>query len=172
MSHTLNVLLLLASLLWTLLITALMGNVIATNINGHLAAVNFTMFVAVLSWLAVIVGLAAAFFASLARPMLLIPLYAAVAVFSLIDGIVLAAELRATNCGNISKEHLPKDWIGWGSHNDEKRCREIQASTAFMWFLWACFSASLFFVVREARSGFGGSVLSSRPSMSQVSGSV
>ncbi|KAH0495183.1 hypothetical protein TgHK011_008748 [Trichoderma gracile] len=163
------------ALVWTLLITALIGNVIASNVNGHMVTINFTMFVAALSWVALLYGLLAVFIESIAVPSALLILDGLATLFTFICAIVLAAELRAPNCGNISGQHLPNHWIGFGSHHDERRCREIQASTAFMWFLWACFSLILFITWRDARSsGFTGSMRtsrssrSSRPAMSQV----
>lgn len=159
------------ALLWTLLITALIGNVIASNVNASdsaKAAVNFTMFVAVLSWLVNIYGIAASFIGSLGKAAIMLPLDILAVLFTFIDAIVLSAKLRAVNCGNLSHESLPGNWIGYGSHDDSKRCREIQASTVFMWFLWICFCAGLFFTVKEARGGFGGSIRTGRPNMSQV----
>ncbi|OAA42123.1 MARVEL-like domain protein [Metarhizium rileyi] len=156
-------------LLWTLLITALIGNVIASNNNGHMATINFTMFVAVLSWIANLYGMAAAIISSLSMVIVLLALDGLAVLFTFINAIVLAAKLQTPNCGNLRNAGLSSSWIGWGSSNDEKRCREIQASTAFMWFLWACFCVSLFFSVKEARGGGGlrGS-RSGRPNMSQV----
>lgn len=158
-------------LLWTLLLTALIGNVIATNIDSPglaTAAVNFTMFIAIISWIACIYGIVAFFVESLARPVAMIFFDGLVVLFAFIDAIVLAAKLRVTSCGNIDPDKLPGDWIGWGSANDEKRCRELQASTVFMWFLLVCFSVNLFFNIREARQNFGNSYLSSRPPMSYI----
>jgi len=149
---------------WVLLITALIGNVIASNNDGHMAAINFTMFVAVLSWLAVIYGLVASFFTSLAIPVALLALDGAAALFTLIDGIVLAAKLKAVDC---SHPHQGPGWIGFGSADDGKRCREIQASTAFVWFLFVSFAASLALAFLGFRR-MGGSARSSGPGMSQV----
>ncbi|KAL7936647.1 putative non-classical export protein Nce102 [Trichoderma chlorosporum] len=180
MSNLFKVLLRIIALIWTLLITALIGNVIASNVDGHMKTINFTMFVAALSWVALLYGLFAVFVVSLAIPLALLILDGLATLFTFIDAIVLAAVLRAPNCGNISGDHLPSDWIGFGSHHDERRCREIQASTAFMWFLWVCFTLLLAITVLDARSGggFAGSIRtsrssrSSRPAMSQVGSSV
>ncbi|KAH6609685.1 Component [Trichoderma cornu-damae] len=179
MSNLFKVILRGIALVWTLLITALIGNVIASNVNGHMVSVNFTIFVAALAWVALLYGLLTIFVESLLLPVALLLLDGLATLFTFICAIVLAAELRAPNCGNIPHANLPGDWIGFGSHNDEKRCREIQASTAFMWFLWATFSLILFITFRETRSaGFGGSSRfsrssrSSRPAMSQVSSAV
>ncbi|KHN96961.1 MARVEL-like domain protein [Metarhizium album ARSEF 1941] len=157
-------------LLWTLLITALVGNVIASNINGQMAAINFTMFVAVLAWVANLYGLAAAIISSLSMVIVLLALDGLATLFTFISAIVLAAKLHAPNCSNLRNAGLSSSWIGWGSSDNEKRCRELQASTAFMWFLWACFCVSLFFSFKEARGGGGlrGSARSGRPNMSQV----
>ena len=159
------------ALLWTLMITALIGNVIASNIDAAssaTAAVNLAMFVAVLAWFACIIGILAFFTSALEKPIIQLPFDGLTVLFSFIAAIVLAAKLRVVNCGDIKEDSLPNDWIAWGSSNDEKRCREIQASAVFMWFLFACVSGSLFFTVKDARHNYGGSLPSSRPSMSQI----
>lgn len=41
-----------------------------------------------------------------------------------------------------------------GSGDPEKRCREAQASTAFLWFAWAGYSASwLLSILQSRRAG-------------------
>lgn len=161
-----------AALLWTLLVTAFVGNVIASNVDAAAsatAAVNFTMFVAVLSWIVCLYAVASSFVSALGRPIFMLPLDALAVLFALIDAVVLAAKLRAVSCANIAGRDLPSSWIAFGSAYDEKRCREIQAATVFMWFLVACLSAGLFLTVKESRSGgLAGSARSSRPKMSQV----
>ncbi|WYZ41555.1 hypothetical protein EsH8_V_000450 [Colletotrichum jinshuiense] len=158
-------------LLWTLLVTALIGNVIALNISSAgsaMAAVNFSMFVAVVCWLAALYGLVAAFVSALSIPIVMLALDGAAVLFTFIDSIVLSAKLRVVNCGNLSVGNHPSDYIVWGSGDNEKRCREIQASTVFMWFLFASFCAGAFFTFMNFRRGGGGSIRSSRPSMAQV----
>ncbi|KJZ79655.1 hypothetical protein HIM_01124 [Hirsutella minnesotensis 3608] len=159
------------ALLWTLLITALIGNVIASNIDAAgsaMAAVNFTMFVAALSWVVCLYAIAASFVSALGNAFIMLPLDGLAFLFTFINAIVLAAKLRAVNCDNIANRHFSSSWIAFGSADDEKRCREIQASTVFMWFLWVCFSAGLFLTFKESRGSFGSSTRSSRPNMSQV----
>lgn len=172
MSRIINIALRGIALLWVFLITALIGNVIASNVNARgsaEAAVNFAMFVAALSWLAVLYGLIASFVTSLAIPIVLLALDGLVVLFTFIAAIVLAAKLGAPNCGSINADDHSRSWIAFGSPGHvEKRCREIQASTAFMWFLWATFSACLALSIKESRGGLGGSIRSSRPAMSQV----
>ncbi|KAF6818457.1 non-classical export protein [Colletotrichum sojae] len=157
-------------ILWVLLVTALIGNVIALNVNGAgsaMAAINFTMFVAVVCWLAALYGLATAFVSALAIPLVVLALDGAALLFTFIDSIVLSAKLRVVNCGSLNSRNHPSDYIVWGSADDEKRCRELQASTVFMWFLFASFCAGAFFTFMDFRRG-GGSIRSSRPSMAQV----
>ncbi|KAH0442744.1 non-classical export protein [Colletotrichum kahawae] len=157
--------------LWVLLVTALIGNVIALNINGAgsaMAAINFTMFVAVVCWLAALYGLATSFITGIAIPLVMLALDGAALLFTFIASIVLSAKLRVVNCGTLDSRDHPSDYIVWGSGDDEKRCREIQASTVFMWFLFASFCAGAFFTFMDFRRGGGGSIRSSRPSMAQV----
>ena len=159
-------------ILWCLLLTALIGNVIALSVRASTsatAAINFSMFVIVAAWLASVYGLLTRFFPPLENPNIALPADAAGALLTFIDGIVLSAKLGVVNCGDIKekKDDLPGSWIAWGSANDEKRCREIQAGAAFMWFLFACFVGSAFFTWRDSRRGF--SIPTSRPSMTQIS---
>jgi hypothetical protein len=159
-----------AVLFWTLLITALIGNVIAQNINSSTRAItslNFTMFVAALSWVAGLYGLAAAIFSAFFIPIAMIALDVLAVIFTFIAAVLLSARLGAPNCGNISNESHSSKWIAFGSNHTEKRCREIQASIAFLWFLWACFCACLFFTWQQGKGSFG-MARASRPSMAQV----
>lgn len=145
-------------LLWIILLTALLGNIIATAHNNALvsnAAVNFSLFVTVLAWLATLYGLALAFVTSLAIPIVVLAADAAVVLFSFISAIVLAALLRTRNCGDEDAAGL------------EKKCRELQASTAFMWFLFASFLGTLALAALAFKRGGGASVRTG-PSMKQV----
>ncbi|KAL6865995.1 hypothetical protein ACO1O0_002095 [Amphichorda felina] len=167
MAGIINAILRGTALLWTLLITALIGNVMANNVNAASSAtkaINWTMFVAAWSWVAALYGLGAAFITALAVPIILLPLDFFAMLFTFIDAIVLASMLKGVDCSHVENEG--HSWIGYGSHNNGKRCREIQASTAFMWFLWVTFCGCLFFSVKGWRGG--GSIRTSRPSMTQV----
>jgi len=154
-------------LLWILLITALIGNVIASNVtaNGSSeAAINFTMFVVVLAWIAALYGLAASFVYALAMPIVILALDGLTTLFTFIAAVVLAAKLTAVNCADLSGRS--GDYIAFGSNDDMKRCREIQASDVFLWFLFACFIGTLFFAFKSFR-GAGGSMRRG-PNMSQI----
>ncbi|KAI8966663.1 marvel domain-containing protein [Daldinia sp. FL1419] len=150
-------------LLLVLLTTALVGNVIASNVSGSESAINFVMFVCAISWLAILYGLVSHFVVAIAIPVVALALDSAATLFTFIGAIVFSAKLQAVNCSNVGRK--PSDYIAFGSNDNEKRCREIQASTVFLWFLFASLAASLFFVLRELRRG-GGSVRG--PNMSQI----
>jgi len=164
----------LLQLFWALLLTALIGNVIASNISAASsseAAVNFAMFATVVAWLAAVYGLASNYVASIAMAIVLLALDGAATLFTAMAGIVLAAKLKVINCGgSLDPKDLGDDWIGFGTLNNEKRCREIQAGTTFMWFLFACFAVSLFFTATSWKKGGGsvGSRSSIGPYMTQV----
>ncbi|KAH8670967.1 marvel domain-containing protein [Xylariales sp. PMI_506] len=158
----------LVQLLWTLLITALIGNAIASDdgaATSAKSALNFVMFVAVLSWVALLYGLLSSFVGALAIPIAMLALDGLATLFTFIAGIVLAAKLKAVNCSNLSGQ--PSDYIAFGSGNDAKQCHQIQASTAFLWFLFACFLGTFFFAFKAFR-GVGGSTISRGPNMSQI----
>ncbi|KAI6090012.1 marvel domain-containing protein [Hypoxylon rubiginosum] len=150
-------------LLFVLLVTALIGNVIASNISGAESAINFSMFVCALAWLAVLYGIVSHFVSAASIPIVALALDSAATLFTFIDSIVLSAKLQAVNCNNFGRK--ASDYIAFGSNDDEKRCREIQASIVFMWFLFAAFAASLFFILNDFRRS-GGSVRG--PNMSQI----
>ncbi|KAB8290212.1 hypothetical protein EYC80_011081 [Monilinia laxa] len=101
-------------------------------------SVNYAMFTTVFSWIVVIYGLSAAFVESLAHPIILLVLDGFAIGFNFIAGVTLAARLGAHSCSNSN----------YINHNDlaqgiSKRCRELQAATAFFWFTFALFVASL-----------------------------
>jgi len=154
---------------WTLLIMALVGNAIAMAFSGNPASVNYAMFVAAYSMLVVLYGLAGVFIESLAMPLILLVLDGLATLFTFIAGVVLAARLGAHSCSNHS--YLIHNGLTNGSVHMEARCRELQASTAFFWFLFATYAASLFFDFTGSRSSsFSGrrGVARGAPSMSQV----
>ena len=158
-------------LLLCVLLTALIGNVIAltnTASSSATAAINFTMFVIVASWLASLYGLLARLFPSIENVKVQLPADAAGVLVNFIGAVVLSAKLGVVDCGDVDgkKEDKPGSWIVWGSGDDEKRCREVQAGAVFMWFLFICFIATTFFTWRDSRRGF--SIPSSRPSMTQI----
>jgi len=154
--------------LWTLLSLALIGNVIAIAFSGNPSSINYAMFTSVFCMLVVLYGFAAAFVDFLAIPIALIVADALATLFSFVAGVVLAARLGVHSCTNHS--YLLHNSLTNGSTHRTQRCRELQASTAFYWFMFAGFAASVVVAGLSAR----GSGMSSRggarkgPSMSQV----
>lgn len=156
-----------AQLFFIVILTGLIGNVIATNISAAAlatAAINFTMFVIVLGWLTALYGILSDVVSRVAYPVALLALDVSSTLFTFICGIVLAAKLKVVNCADTSNQ--PLDWIAYGSADDTKRCRQIQASTAFMWFLFVGFTTTLVLSLMSFRRG-GGSVRTG-PTMSQI----
>ncbi|CAK7272955.1 hypothetical protein SEPCBS119000_005399 [Sporothrix epigloea] len=159
-------------LLFVVICVSLLGNVIAENVDGHMSAINYALFACIIAWIACLWGLAASFFTILAEGALAYALLAfdvLAVLFTFIAAIVIPAELKAVNCGgDLSVQRRGANWIGFGSHNDEKRCRELQATTAFLWFLLATLVASLLLNLVSFRRMGGSSAGSSAPHMSQV----
>jgi hypothetical protein len=154
---------------WTLLCTALIGNVIANAVSGNPSGVNYAIFVCVLSWLVLLLGAAALFMESLAIPIVLIAGDALATMFTFIAAVVLAAKLGVHSCANATYT-LHNNYTN-GSFDREKRCRELQASDAFFWFLFASFAGSVvldFFASRGSTSMRSGGIRRGGPSMSQV----
>jgi len=153
---------------WALLIMALVGNMIATAFSGNASIVNYDMFCAVFAMLSLFYLIPATFNESFAfHPMLMVGLDALNALFFFIGGVATAAELGVHSCSNTG--YTTSNHVTNGSHDTAKRCREAQASTAFLWFGFAAFVVSAVFSGLSSRGG-GGSVGSFRrgPAMSQV----
>ena len=84
--------------LWTLLISALVGNVIATAFAGNESSINYAIFVAVFSWIVLLLGFAAAWMEQ--SNIILVALDALAMIFTFIAGVVLATKLGVHSCGN------------------------------------------------------------------------
>jgi hypothetical protein len=73
-----------------------------------------------------------------------------------------------------TQEYIHSNEITNGSDNPQKRCREAQASVAFLWFAWAGFAVSLVLSILQSRRSTAnlrprvGPARGSRPGMSQV----
>jgi len=154
---------------FNIILMALLGNALNDIFTGSPASINFAMFVAALGWIVIIYGFVAAFIESFAIPLVLMVLDGLATVFALVAGIVLAARLRVHSCSN--KSYLFSNNLTRDSHSPTKTCRELQASTAFLWFLFAAYAVSLAVDFMNSRGSFssarGGGVRRG-PSMSQV----
>jgi len=155
--------------LWTLLITALVGNVIADAFSGNSSSINFAIFVAVLSWVVLLYGFAAAFVEALAMPIVLLAMDGVAVLFTFIAGVVLAAKLGVHSCGSTG--YVIHNPLTNGSADPTKRCHELQASCAFFWFLFAAYVGSLVMAAVGSKGGMTsgrGGIRRGGPSMSQV----
>ncbi|KAL1635943.1 hypothetical protein SLS58_009994 [Diplodia intermedia] len=153
-------------LLWALLVMALIGNMIATAYAGNPSIVNYSMFVSVFSMLSLFYLIPATVKDGLGIPIAVIALELLNVVFYFCAAVALAAYLGAHSCSNSGYTH--SNFITNGSRDTEKRCREAQASTAFLWFGFACFCATAFFSWQQSRGSVNMRGSRGAPSMSQV----
>ncbi|KAL5377677.1 hypothetical protein DPSP01_009602 [Paraphaeosphaeria sporulosa] len=155
-------------LLCSVIIMALIGNMIATAYSGNSAMVNYDMFVAVFGLLSLLYLLPTSFLDSYSMPLVNMGLDALNVIFWFCAAVATAAYLHVHSCSN--RAYTTTNHITNGSPNTEKRCREAQASTAFFWFGWAAWVATLAFSIMNGRSSGanlrGG--IRRGPAMSQV----
>jgi hypothetical protein len=85
--------------LWTLLITALLGNVIADASGGTPSQINYCMFVAVLSWIVLVIGFTGSFTESIPL-MVLLAVDVLAIFFTFVAAVLLSAKLGVHSCGN------------------------------------------------------------------------
>ncbi|KAI9708178.1 MAG: hypothetical protein M1820_004132 [Bogoriella megaspora] len=127
--------------IWTLLIMALVGNMIATAFSGNPSIVNYDMFVSVFGMLSLFYLIPATLRDSfMIHPIFMIVLDVLNTIFFFCGGVATAAELHVHSCSNPNYTLYNK--VTNGSPDTGKRCREAQASTAFLWFGFAAFLVS------------------------------
>ncbi|KAJ5684233.1 uncharacterized protein N7477_000578 [Penicillium maclennaniae] len=156
---------------WTVIIMSLIGNMIAQAFAGNPSSINYTMFVSAFSMFTLFYLFPASWNSDWAiHPIIMIVVDALNAIFFLCAAIALAAKLTVHSCTN--HQYLIHNEITNGSYHLTKRCREAQASTAFLWFGWAGYTASLIISIFMARSSTsamrGRSGSRRRPNMAQV----
>lgn len=152
----------------SIIIMGLVGNMIATAFKGNSAMVNYDMFVATFGLLSLLYLLPTTFLDSYSFPMANIVLDTLNVLFWFCAAVATAAYLGVHSCSN--HHYTTTNHITNGSPDTEKRCREAQASTAFFWFGWAAWVASLAFSVMSG-SGSGVNMrggIRRGPAMSQV----
>ncbi|PLB42640.1 MARVEL domain-containing protein [Aspergillus candidus] len=161
--------------IWTLLVMALIGNMLNESFAGDPATVNYCMFVSAWSMFTLFYLVPASFNLDWAlSPILMVAIDLLNALFFLTAGIALASRLEAHSCSN--EEYTLHNEITNGSYSRQKRCREAQASTAFLWFAWAGYTASFimsFLMARRSNVNMRGRTGPARgsvgrPSMAQV----
>ncbi|KAI9735947.1 MAG: hypothetical protein M1834_001413 [Cirrosporium novae-zelandiae] len=150
---------------------ALVGNMIASAFAGNPSIINYDMFVAVFAMLSLFYLIAADYSESfIIHPMIMLGVDALNTIFFFCGAVAMAAKLQVHSCSNES--YTSTNSITNGASNTEKRCREAQASTAFLWFGFACFATSLILTILGARSSSinmrSGGIRRGGPAMSQV----
>lgn len=152
----------------SLIVMALVGNMIATAYAGNSAMVNFDIFVSVFGMLSLLYLLPTTIMGNFNLPILNIALDALNALFWFCGAVATAAYLGVHSCSNLG--YTTTNHITNGSLDTQKRCHEAQASTAFLFFGWAAFVASLVFSVLSGGGNVNmrGGIRRSGPAMSQV----
>lgn len=150
---------------------ALIGNMIAGAFAGNPSSINYTMFVSAFSMFTLFYLFPASWNLDWAiHPIIMITVDALNCIFFFCAAIALAAKLTSHSCTN--HEYTSHNEITNGSFNMTKRCREAQASTAFLWFGWAGYMASVIVSIFMARASTvsmrGRSGSRRRPNMAQV----
>jgi len=171
-ARPLNLILRGVQFLIVIIIMSLVGNVIAMAFAGNPSLINYDMFVAAFALLSLIYLLLIAWNESFTgHPVFPVIIDLLNVIFLFCAAVATAAELGVHSCSNdhyTASNHLTN-----GAHNRSGRCRELQAATAFFWFLFALWTVSLVFSLLDARGGGvnlrgplrrGGG----RPAMSQV----
>ncbi|BFZ63917.1 hypothetical protein YB2330_005054 [Saitoella coloradoensis] len=119
------------------IILGLFSDLIANKVaGGSNSQVNYSEFLAVFSLFSLIVW-AAGIFSPLGHPFIQLGLDVLNLLFTLAGGIAMAVVLRVHSCGN--QDYINSNKVINGSSH---RCREAQAGTAFIWFLFAAYLAS------------------------------
>jgi len=156
--------------LWTLLIMASIGNMIADANAGNPSIVNYTMFVAVFSMLCLFYLIPVSFNEGLTgHPIIPLVLDVLNTIFFFCGAVALAADLHVHSCNN--RGYILSNGVTNGSDNPSKRCHEAQASTAFLWFGFACWLATTVLSALSSKGGANmrmGGIRKGGPSMSQV----
>ncbi|KAI6809082.1 hypothetical protein KC332_g12013 [Hortaea werneckii] len=152
------------SFVWSLLVMALTGNFIASG--GSSAMINYDLFCSVFGMLCLFFLLPASIKEAWAmHPIIPLVLNILNTIFWFVGGVATAAYLNVHSCSN--SDYYNSNNVAGGS---EKKCREAQASTAFLWFGFASFLASTVITGLNTRGGANTRAGGIRrgPAMSQV----
>ncbi|EMD93246.1 hypothetical protein COCC4DRAFT_49191 [Bipolaris maydis ATCC 48331] len=154
-------------LICAIIVTALMGNNIARATAGTHSIINYSLFVGVWWLLTLLYFLPASFIERFSIPVVDIALDALSVIFGFCAAVALPSYIGAHSCSNSAYTHSNK--VLNSSPNTEQNCRQAQATTAFLWFGWAAFVATLAVSLMNGR-GSGANLRSTRrgPAMSQV----
>jgi len=153
---------------------AIVGNMLASPAVNKPAIIGFDLFVVVFAMLSLVyLTLANAYERFVFNPLLLFGLDMINAFWLFCGSVGTAAILGTHSCHN--KDYLKSNKIISGAMDQEKRCHEAQATTAFMFFALFGFIATTVVSALRVRGGslgsLGGlgSIKGSNPSMTEVS---
>lgn len=155
-------------LICAIIVTALMGNNIARAWAGTHSIINYSLFVGVWWLFTLLYFLPTSFIDKFSIPIVDIALDALSVIFGFCAAVALPAYIGAHSCSNSN--YTRSNSVLNSSPDTEKNCRQAQATTAFLWFGWAAFVATLLVNIMNGR-GSGANLRSARrpgPAMSQV----
>lgn len=138
MSNIINLAMRGLAFFWALLVMALTGNMIDQWNSGNNGVINYDLFVSIFGMLSLLYLIPASMKDSFViHPVLPFAIDILNVIFWFCGGVGTAAYLGAHSCSN--RGYLNNNYVCQGS---SKRCREAQASTAFLWFGFASFLVS------------------------------
>ncbi|KAF1834348.1 hypothetical protein BDW02DRAFT_569131 [Decorospora gaudefroyi] len=156
-------------LICAILVTAFMGNIIARAWAGTHSIVNYSLFVGVWWLFTLLYFLPTSFIDKFSIPIVDIALDALSVIFGFCAAVALPAYIGAHSCSNNAYTITNK--VLNSSPHTETNCRLSQATTAFLWFGWAAFVATLAVNIMNGRgsgANLRGGIRRGGPSMSQV----
>ncbi|CAN9081737.1 unnamed protein product [Alternaria alternata] len=156
-------------LICAILVTAFMGNNIARAWSGVHSIVNYSLFVGVWWLFTLLYFLPTSFIEKFSIPIVDIAMDALSVLFGFCAAVALPAYIGAHSCSNSAYTH--SNSVLNSSANTEQNCRQAQATTAFLWFGWAAFVATLALNIMNGRgsgANLRGGIRRGGPAMSQV----
>jgi len=156
-------------LLCAVFVTAFMGNNVARATHGTTSIVNYSLFVGAWWLFTLLYFLPTSFIEKFSIPVVDIAMDSLSVLFGFCAAVALPAYLGVHSCSNHA--YTTSNKVTNSSPNTTQNCRQAQATTAFLWFGWAAFVATLIFSFMSGRgSGVNmrGGIRRGGPSMSQV----
>ncbi|RMZ73798.1 non-classical export [Pyrenophora seminiperda CCB06] len=156
-------------LICAVIVTALMGNNIARANAGVHSIINYSLFVGVWWLLTLLYFLPTSLIEKFSIAIVDVSLDALSVIFGFCAAVALPSYIGAHSCSNPA--YTRSNSVLNSSPNTEKNCRQAQATTAFLWFGWAAFVATLLFSIMNGRgsgANLRGGIRRGAPSMSQV----
>ncbi|KAK2747963.1 hypothetical protein FQN57_001554 [Myotisia sp. PD_48] len=133
-----NMVLRVCQLVFAVIVMGLIGNMIDDATNGSSSTVNYNMFVPAFTLLTLFYLIPAGIWDKvMMHPGIVFIIDVMNCIFIFCGAVALPAKQHVHSCTN--EDYTSTNSITRGSPFPEKRCREGQAATAFLWFLWFTF---------------------------------